>query len=144
MFVSLWYSHSTWFRNAISLKLVVGTYGGSHSRVQWKNHPTSFPRTFFLEHTFLTSTMKSSQNAILLSNETIFFHPPEVVLSQSVHSDDKWIYFPKKERRIKSKFQMVNLCNDGTKDFAELWVIPAKFNKSLESMFSNLLQTSTI
>ena len=36
MFVSLYHWHSTLFRNAISLKLVVGTYGWSHSSVQWK------------------------------------------------------------------------------------------------------------
>ena len=31
--------------------------------------------------------------------------------------------FLKKGKRIKSKFRMVNLCNGGTKDFAELWEI---------------------
>ena len=43
--------------------------------------------------------MKSQQNAILLSDGTIFF--------------------PEKGKN-KSKFQIVNLCNGGIKDFVEL------------------------
>ena len=31
--------------------------------------------------------------------------------------------FPKKGKELSLKFQMVNLCNGGTKDFAELWEI---------------------
>ena len=36
----------TLFRNAISPKLVVRTYGWRHSSVQCKKHPRSSPRTF--------------------------------------------------------------------------------------------------
>ena len=39
------------------------------------------------------------------------------------YSNVKWILFPKKGKRIKSKFWMVNLYNGETKDVAELWEI---------------------
>ena len=52
-----------------------------------------------------------------------FFHFPEILTSQEVHSDVKQIYFPKKGKIIKSKFCVLNLCNGGTKDFVELWKV---------------------
>ena len=72
MFISLLHWHFTLFHNAISLKLVIGTYGWSNSCVQWKKHPRNSPWTFLPQHTFLTWTMKRQQNAILLSKGTIF------------------------------------------------------------------------
>ena len=66
--------------------------------------------------TFLTRTMKSRQNAILLSDGTSFF-PSSPNFDKSVSTQR---FFPKKEK-TKSKFRVVNLCNGGTKDFMELW-----------------------
>ena len=51
MFVSLWHWHSTLFCYAISLKLLVGAYGWSHSSVQWKEDkkfPLDFPFIAYL------------------------------------------------------------------------------------------------
>ena len=59
--------------------------------------------------------MKSQQNAFLISNDTIFFHPVEILASQGRHS-----VFSLKREKNKSKFWIVNLCNGGTKDFVEL------------------------
>ena len=67
--------------------------------------------------TFLTRTMKSWQNAILLSNGAIFFlSSPNFEKSVSTQH-----FFPKREKI--SKFQIVDSCNGGTKDFMELWEI---------------------
>ena len=109
------------FRNAISLKLV-GTYGHSYSNVQWKKHPRSSPRTFLSWHTFLTGTMKSRQNAVLLSDETIFFPFRNIDKSVSTQCCQANLVSQKREEN-KSKFQMVNLGNGETKDFVELWEV---------------------
>ena len=66
----------------------------------------------------LTRTIKSWQNAILLSNGTIFF-PSSPNIDGSVSTQH---FFPKKGKN-KSKFQIANLCHGGTKDFVELWEI---------------------
>ena len=50
--------------------------------------------------------MKSQQNAVLLL-EQFFFNPPEILT--------------KKGGKNKSNFWMVNLYNDETNDFLELW-----------------------
>ena len=50
--------------------------------------------------------MKSQQNAVLLL-EQFFFDPPEILT--------------KKGGKNKSNFWMVNLYNDETNDFLELW-----------------------
>ena len=59
--------------------------------------------------------MKSQLNAILLSDRTIFF-PSSANIDISVGTQR----FFKKKGKNKAKFCIVNLCNDGTKDFVEL------------------------
>ena len=59
--------------------------------------------------------MKSWQNAILLSDGTIFF-PSSPNIDKSVSTQR---FFPEKEKN-KSKFRIITLCNDGIKDFVEL------------------------
>ena len=69
--------------------------------------------------------MKSWQNAILLYDGTIFFSSSwniDKSVSTQCLSTQYPFSFPKKGQN-KSKFQMVNLCNAGTKDFAELWEV---------------------
>ena len=65
--------------------------------------------------------MKSRQNAILLSNGTIFFPFRNIQVSKYTALLSKFC-FPKKGKK-KFKFQMVNLGNGETKDFVELWEI---------------------
>ena len=74
--------------------------------------PSGFP---FIAYILLTRTMKSRQNAILLSDGTHIF--------PSFQNIVKSVCTQLKGKRIRSKFRMVNLCNGGTKDFAELWEI---------------------
>ena len=62
--------------------------------------------------------MKSRQNAILLSDGTIFFPFRNIQVSKYTALLSKFS-FPKKGKK-KFKFQMVNLGNGETKDFAEL------------------------
>ena len=62
--------------------------------------------------------MKSRQNAFLLSDGTNLF-PSYRNIDKSVST----LFFPKKRKKNKSKFWVVNLCNGGTKDFIELWQI---------------------
>ena len=59
--------------------------------------------------------MKSRQNAVLLSDGTIFF-PSSPDIDKSV---SKRRFFPEKGKN-KSKFRIVNLCNGEIKDFVEL------------------------
>ena len=74
-------------------------------------------------HTFLTWTMKSRQNAILLFDGT-HFCPSSQNIDKSVSTQRCWAnLFSKKREKISLKFRMVNLCNDGTKDSVELWEI---------------------
>ena len=65
--------------------------------------------------TLLTQTMSSRQNAILLSYNTVFFHPSEISTSQYLAMLSKFS-FPKNGKKVKSKFRMEYLCNGGAGD----------------------------
>ena len=75
---------STW-------RFFVGTYGKSLSSAQRKKHPRSSSSGFPFIVYLLNSTMKSRQNAILLSHETNFFPSCENIDNSVRHSDVKRI-----------------------------------------------------
>ena len=106
--------HSTMFR---SLKLVVGTYGWRHSGVQCKK-----------QHTFLTRTMKSQKNAILLSDGTIFF-----IHSKYWQVSKYTLFFPKKG---KNKSKLSETWNQGFRG--------AMRNYTFENLNSFFHQTNEI
>ena len=114
MFVSLWRWHFTLLHSAISQKLVVGTYGWRHSSVQCKKRPRSSPQTFLSNHTFLTQTT-------FWRDKFFSIHLKYWQISKYTALISKFS-FPKIEKS-KSKFRMINLCNDGTKDFMEIWEV---------------------
>ena len=87
-----------------------------------KKHSRSCPQTFLSQHTFLTRTMKSWQNAILISQGTVFFILPKYWEVSKYTVLLSTFSFPKKEIN-KSTLRRVNLCNGGTKDFVKLWEI---------------------
>ena len=88
-----------------------------------KIHSRSCPQTFLSQHTFLTRTMKSRQNAILLSQGTKFFSSSQNI-GKSVSTQRCSAHLVSQKKEInKSTLRRVNLCDGGTKDFVKLWEI---------------------
>ena len=93
------------FRNAISLRLVVGTYRWNHSSVQWKNILESSPRTFLSQHTFITLTMKSRHNATyFLRQDKLFSILPKHWQVSKYTAMLSEFSFPKKEKELSLNF----------------------------------------
>ena len=122
MLVSLHW-HSALFRNTINLKPVVGTYGRRHSSVQCKKHPGKFPLDFpFIAYLLNPNYEKPAKCSLSFRRDKFLsILWKNWLVSKYTALLSKLIF--RKKGKNKSKFRMVNLCNGGTKDFAELWEI---------------------